>query len=113
MQTKFNAEELLQKLRSEYVKRITAIHRDTHHVNEPVEKDFAEQVVQRENEDVLNALDAEAKEIVMRIDNALLRIKSGEYGLCMRCGCEIPVERLRVVPYAEYCVNCAQDIIRK
>jgi len=112
MQTKFNAEELLQKLRAEYIRRITAIRKDTHHTEEPVEKDFAEQVVQRENDDVLNALDAEAKGIVMRIDNALLRIQSGEYGMCLRCGCEIPVERLRAIPYAEHCINCAQDIVR-
>jgi RNA polymerase-binding transcription factor DksA len=69
--------------------------------------------VQRENDDVLNALNVDAKNIVMRIDNALLRIKSGEYGMCLRCGCEIPVERLRAVPYAEHCIHCAEDIIKK
>lgn len=113
MQTKFNAEEVLQELRADYVKRLVALHKDTHHTNEPVEKDFAEQVVQRENDDVMNALDVEAKDLVMRIDNALLRIQSGEYGSCLRCGCKIPVERLQAVPYAEYCINCAEDIVRK
>jgi len=113
MYNKINAEELLQKLRADYVKRLAAIHKDTHHVNEPVEKDFAEQVVQCENDDVLNALDAESKNILMRIDNALLRIQSGEYGMCLRCGCEIPVERLRAIPYAEHCINCAEDIAER
>lgn len=113
MHINFNAEEMLQALRADCARRIQAMHLDTHHINEPVEKDFAEQVVQRENDDVLNALDVDAKNILMRIDNALLRIQSGEYGLCMRCGCEIPVERLRAILYAEHCVNCAEDIVRK
>jgi RNA polymerase-binding protein DksA len=108
-----NAEELLQELRADYVKRLSALRKDTHHMNEPVEKDFAEQVVQRENDDVLNALDQETKSIIMRIDNALLRIQSGEYGMCLRCGCEIPIDRLRAIPYAEHCVNCAEDIVEK
>lgn len=103
-------ERQLQAMRADYVKRISAIHKDTHHINEPVEKDFAEQVSQRENDDVLNALDQEARDVVMRIDNALLRIQSGEYGMCLRCGCEIPKARLRAVPYAEYCVDCADEI---
>jgi DnaK suppressor protein len=113
MYIKFNAEELLQDLRAALVKRLAAIHTDTHHINEPVEKDFSEQVVQRENDDVLNALDIEAKDVMMRIDNALLRIQSGEYGLCLRCGCEIPMERLKAIPYAEHCISCAEDIVRK
>ena len=113
MYIKFNAEELLQDLRAECVKRLAAIHQDTHHINDPVEKDFAEQAVQRENDDVLNALSIETKDMVMRIDGALLRIQSGEYGLCLRCGCEIPVERLQAIPYAEHCINCAEDIVRK
>lgn len=113
MYTKFNAEELLQELRADAVMRRAAIHTDTHHVNEPVEKDFAEQVVQRENDDVLNALDIEARDVVMRVDGALLRMQSGEYGLCLRCGCEIPMQRLQAIPYAEHCISCAEDIVRR
>ena len=113
MYIKFNAEELLHELRAELVKRLAAMHIDTHHENEPVEKDFAEQAVQRENDDVLNALNQEAKGVMMRVDNALLRIQSGEYGNCLRCGCEIKLERLKTIPYAEHCINCAEDIVRK
>ena len=98
----------LLELRSEYTQRIDKLHIDTHHEEHPVEKDFAEQVVQRENEDVLEALDDEAKRIVMQIDNALLRIESGDFGICQRCGNEIPEARLQVIPYAQYCVSCAE-----
>ena len=103
-------EKELRALREGYVRRREAIHKDIRHTEEPVEKDFAEQVTQRENDDVLDALDDEAKHAVRRIDNALQRIKAGEYGLCLECGIEIPEQRLQAVPYAEYCISCADKL---
>lgn len=102
-------EKKLLDMRADYVKRIAALHKDTHHQEQPVEKDFAEQVVQRENDDVLEALEEDARQMVMKIDNALLRIKAGEYGVCKYCGLEIPEQRLDVVPFAELCIDCAED----
>ncbi len=32
------------------------------------------------------------------------------YGLCERCGEEVPVERLKVEPFARYCVPCLTQI---
>lgn len=106
-------EKKLRQLRDEYTQRRNAIHKNTHHEDQPVEKDFAEQVSQRETEDVLDALDEEARQIVIQIDNALQRIKQGEFGICRNCGDDIPEARLQVVPYAEYCVQCAEDMARK
>lgn len=40
------------------------------------------------------------------IDQALLRIKDGKFGTCLRCGKEIEKERLEAVPYAQQCVKC-------
>ena len=45
-----------------------------------------------------------------RIMNALERMEEGAYGKCMRCGKDIPIDRLRAIPYAEYDVAC-QEII--
>jgi DnaK suppressor protein len=40
---------------------------------------------------------------------ALQRIERGDYGLCERCGNEIPAERLEAVPAATLCVSCKQQ----
>ena len=98
----------LQNLRSELTRRITAIEADIHHKKEPVEKDFAEQVTQRENDDVLSAIDEEAKQTVHLIDTALSRIKNGNYGICTGCGEKIPEKRLAALPYVTTCVSCAE-----
>ena len=103
-------EQQLRDLRTDYVERREAIHKDSRHTEEAVEKDFAEQVTQRENDDVLDALDDEARQMVIKIDNALLRIQAGEYGICMKCGNPIPIQRLDTVPYVEHCISCAEKL---
>lgn len=65
-------ESRLRTLRDEMTTRINAINKDVHHREQAVEKDFAEQTTQRENDEVLNALDHEARAIVQQIDKALL-----------------------------------------
>lgn len=101
-------ENKLCKLRDEMTSRISAIDKDVHHREEPVEKDFAEQITQGENDDVLNALDDEARATLQNINAALLRIKEGTYGICGRCGKPIDQKRLEVIPYATVCVGCAE-----
>ena len=108
MQANQSTVDHLQNLRGELTRRITAIEADIHHKKEPVEKDFAEQVTQRENDDVLSAIDEEAKQTVYLIDAALIRIKDGNYGTCAICGEKIPEKRLAALPYVTTCVNCAE-----
>jgi len=98
----------LQTLRNELTRRIEAIDADVHHKKEAVEKDFAEQVTQRENDDVLAALDGETQHTVKLIDQALARIENGNYGICSECGVKIPEARLKALPYATTCISCAE-----
>jgi DnaK suppressor protein len=42
------------------------------------------------------------------IGAALAAINEGTYGYCVRCGDEIPLERLRAQPLALRCVSCQQ-----
>ena len=101
-------ETRLHELRNEMTTRINAIDKEVHHREEPVEKDFAEQVTQGENDDVLNALDNEAKVVVQQIDDALLSIKEGTYGKCKSCGNAIAEKRLEAIPYVTLCIECAE-----
>ena len=41
-----------------------------------------------------------------KIDYALGKIESGEYGICEQCGEEISVARLEARPIALYCIDC-------
>jgi DnaK suppressor protein len=52
------------------------------------------------------ALSAQALAAVEEIDKALEKILIGTYGVCEKCGENIPKERLKALPYAALCVKC-------
>ncbi|MBA5850215.1 TraR/DksA C4-type zinc finger protein [Clostridium sp. cel8] len=54
----------------------------------------------------------EKNEIILleKVDRALKSIDEGTYGICKMCGRKIDVERLKCMPYAEYCVECQKHI---
>ena len=47
---------------------------------------------------------------VAEIDQALMRMKEGSYGLCVRCGKAIEERRLEAVPTARYDTACQTEI---
>lgn len=46
------------------------------------------------------------RETLLKIDAALRKIDEGTYGKCEDCGEDISVERLKILPFAIYCVDC-------
>ncbi len=40
------------------------------------------------------------------IDEALIRLEEGLYGVCADCGVEISEKRLEAIPFAKLCVEC-------
>ena len=44
--------------------------------------------------------------LLVKIDEALERIDSGEFGLCESCGSDIGFKRLEARPVATLCIDC-------
>lgn len=42
------------------------------------------------------------------VDEALDRLNAGDYGTCLACEEQIPVKRLRALPWARYCISCQE-----
>jgi RNA polymerase-binding protein DksA len=53
----------------------------------------------------LSEIDRDAEEL-RAIQDALARLKRGEYGYCKRCGDEISPGRLVAMPHATLCIEC-------
>lgn len=70
-------------------------------------RDLGEQAQERENDEVLDGLSAEAQSQLNRINRALTKIDKGQYGVCERCHQAINPSRLEALPTAEYCLDCA------
>lgn len=56
------------------------------------------------------ALLAQLEGKISRVERALRQIDKGKYGVCERCGQEIPTERLEVRPDVAYCVSCQAEV---
>ena len=54
----------------------------------------------------LNSLDYRQLRLV---DEALDRLDSGDYGICLRCEEPIPAKRLKALPWARFCVPCQES----
>ena len=99
---------ILRARRAELLQRVNVLELAVRHHEEALDDDFAEQAVQRQNDEVLSALDDNSIAELRRINEALLRLEERHFGVCIACGKEIPVERLEIIPFAERCIDCAE-----
>ncbi|WP_137887347.1 TraR/DksA family transcriptional regulator [Pseudomonas sp. 2FE] len=102
--TAFDPRAALDAMLAENGARANAIREDLARSHSP---DFAEQALQRQNDEVLEALLAESEAALRLAGLAKLRLAEGSYGYCLRCGEPIQPARLAVMPAAEYCLACA------
>lgn len=69
-------------------------------------KDVADLSVQDVSSEIEYRLSERESQMVADIDQALLRMDEGSYGVCARCGREIPERRLEALPTARYDAEC-------
>jgi len=62
------------------------------------------------NRQILLSLNDSQRAMLTDIDEALDRIKTGEYGICVECGDKISEKRLEVRPSAQYCIDCKTEM---
>jgi DnaK suppressor protein len=64
-----------------------------------VASDASEKVV------MFGQMESQSGELV-EVRDALERLDNGAFGLCDECNEDIPMERLRAIPYARLCMKC-------
>lgn len=71
--------------------------------------DVGSEAMEREKSFLLASKEGER---LYTIDEALRRLYADPetFGRCSRCGKEISMERLRVVPFAEHCAECQREL---
>jgi RNA polymerase-binding protein DksA len=94
--------------RDEIEGRLNKIDQDILHTNGAPSPDSGEQAVERENDDVLEALGGITRSELEKINTALARIEQNEYGICTVCKNPISAERLEAIPYTDNCIDCAE-----
>ncbi|MGV6474905.1 TraR/DksA family transcriptional regulator [Azotobacter vinelandii] len=100
----FDPKTTLERLHRDYRQRAEAIRGD---LARPHDTDAVERAGERQNDEVLQALLAEAEAGMRQVERACQRLVEGRYGICRRCGRPIEPARLAALPVAELCLHCA------
>jgi RNA polymerase-binding transcription factor DksA len=100
--------EKLLAQKQELLARAAKVRADITRSSGPLDKDFAEQVVQMENDAVLAGIGEATASELAQINRALAQLDAGTYGVCSRCGQSIDARRLAVLPYSDRCIACAE-----
>jgi RNA polymerase-binding protein DksA len=77
------------------------------------EPDILDRATSREDDAVIEALDAGDVDHLNLIEAALNRMDLGTFGVCLGCGTHIPAARLQIVPFAARCATCAEAFDRR
>jgi RNA polymerase-binding protein DksA len=97
-------EQMLHSHRKELLQRLGKIENE---LEMPADPDAEERATEREDDEVLEGVGQAGLNEIRGIDAALKRIEDGTYGTCASCGEGISEDRLRAIPYAVKCRNCA------
>lgn len=62
------------------------------------------------DEFVLASLSDLTHKQLQAVEQALARMKSGHFGICLQCGEEIAAKRLQAVPWTDSCLGCAEQL---
>jgi DnaK suppressor protein len=73
-------------------------------------KESADIALQDVIQELASKLGEQESQMVADIDQALLRIDEGTYGICIRCGKPIDERRLEALPTARYDAACQATI---
>ena len=95
----------LQAKKTELSQRLDRI---TANLQRGYNADSKEMAKELEDSEVVDALGNEARSEIVKISAALVRLDNGRYGICLACGEPIEVDRVKVYPYADECIDCAR-----
>jgi DnaK suppressor protein len=75
--------------------------------------DFYDEVDIEKDRQMIYTLGERERSKLNEINNALEKISDGSYGICEECGGEINKKRLKIIPFAKYCVNCQSEMEKR
>lgn len=75
-------------------------------------QDLADKASNSYTKEFLYSLSNTDREILQKVDDALVRIANGSFGVCVECGDGLNRKRLEAVPWASFCLSCQEKVER-
>jgi DnaK suppressor protein len=102
---------ILLKMKNDALEEIgKAVKSGTDKPSDETSGDIYDQASNERDRELLLLLSDREREKIRNIEEALTRLEDGEYGICEDCEEEIPLGRLKAMPFARLCVKCKADL---
>ncbi len=98
----------LEQKQEELSRLVSKSEQDGRSVDEDITQDIADKAANSYTKEFLFHQSDDNRRILQLVQEALGRIKSGEYGLCVACQEEVQTKRLEAVPWARHCIECQE-----
>jgi DnaK suppressor protein len=103
----YHRKRLLAK-QEELLRLVSKSEQDGRHVDEEITQDIADKAANSYTKEFLFHQSDDNRQILQLVNEALDRIKSGEFGVCVACQEEVQQKRLEAVPWARHCIECQE-----
>jgi DnaK suppressor protein len=105
--------DMLVKMREELVQEIGRRTKANTEAGAQDIGDILDSVSEERTRELDMILTDREKRKLHQIDDAIDRIDEGTYGQCEECGVKVPKARLKVLPFAKFCVECQEKMERE
>ncbi|MCR4396461.1 MAG: TraR/DksA family transcriptional regulator [Candidatus Saccharicenans sp.] len=99
--------KLLLEKKNSIVKKLSQYYSDSKEIETDTALDLVDKAETSYTKEFLLGLTDSEREQLALIDQALDRLQS-EFGLCLICHKEISKKRLKIIPWAPYCIECQE-----
>ena len=97
--------KLLAK-QEELLRLVTKTNQDGREADEEATQDVADKAANSYTKEFLFHQSDDNRRVLQLVNEALERIRSSSYGLCVACQEEVESKRLEAVPWARHCLDC-------
>lgn len=98
----------LLERREQLLEIVSRTEQDGREADEEAAQDIADKAINSYTKEFLFRKSNDDRFILQLVQEALERMESGAYGVCVACGGEMQQKRLDAVPWARHCFECQQ-----
>ena len=103
-----NYKKKLIEKQEELLRLVSKSEQDGREADEEITQDIADKAANSYTKEFLFHQSDDNRRMLTLVKEALDRLKSGSYGLCVACQEEVEQKRLDAVPWARHCIECQQ-----
>lgn len=93
---------------AELLRLVTKSEQDGREADEEATQDVADKAANSYTKEFLFHQSDDNRRMLNLVNEALERIKTSSYGLCVACQEEVQAKRLDAVPWARHCIECQE-----